>query len=102
MERSKPDALMTWLEWRKKDRAARRPVTAGTAFSVLAALADVPQGAVALSDLQQASGMSFFDFSQALGHLVETGYVTVGGQPGSETAQLTKIGAEVAEAARPA
>ena len=55
---------------------------------------------MALAELQQASGMNFADFSQSIKRLVDTGYLTVGGQPGSETAQLTKLGSQVAELAR--
>ena len=98
-------SFLPYLEGRQKERELRdRPaaVSGGTALSVLAALAEESQGVMALADLQQASGMSFLDFSQAVKRLVETEYLTVSGQPGKETAQLTRLGADVASLARPA
>ena len=103
MERGKADSVLAYMEWRKKERElGSRPASGGTAFSVLASLADAPQGVMALSELQQASGMTFLDFSQAVQRLADTGYLTVNGQPGGETAQITKLGLEVAALARPA
>ena len=55
-----------------------------------------------LAELQEACGMNFLDFSQSLKRLADTGYLTVNGAPGSEAAELTKLGADVAELARPA
>jgi hypothetical protein len=101
----KSDALLYYLEASEKMRKARSgatPAAGGTALSVLTALAADPQGVMALTDLQKASGMGFLEFSEALKRLVGTGYLTVSGQPGSETAQLTKLGVEVADLARPA
>jgi DNA-binding IclR family transcriptional regulator len=101
MERSKAESFTAYLEARQKERAApAAPASGGTSLSLLAALASAPQWAMALAELQQASGMHFADFSQSVKRLVDTGYLTVGGQPGSETAQLTKLGSEVAALAR--
>jgi len=101
MERSKADSFTAYLEARQKERAAPTPPTSsGTSLGLLAALAGAPRGTMALTELQQASGMGFGDFSQSLQRLADTGYLTVSGQPGSETAQLTKLGSDVAELAR--
>jgi hypothetical protein len=105
MESSKATSFIPYLEGSQKERELRdrpAPASGGTAFSVLAALADAQQGVMALGDLQQASGMSFLDFSQALQRLADSGYLTVSGQPGKENAQLTTLGADVAALARPA
>lgn len=104
MERSKAESFIPYLEAKQKsEREARNAPRSGggTAFSVLVALAEGPQGAMALSDLQQASGLSFFEFTESLKRLMGTGYLTVAGEPGRETASLTKLGAEVADLARP-
>ena len=102
MERSKAESFTAYLEARQKERAApAAPASGGTSLGLLAVLAAAPQGAMALAELQQASGMTFGDFSQSIQRLLETGYLTVSGQPGSETAQLTKLGSDVAELARP-
>jgi len=119
MERSKAESFTAYLEARQQERAglnliknpyleARQqqraapaaPASGGTSFSLLAALAGAPQWTMTLAELQQASGMSFGDFSQSLQPLVDTGYLTLSGQPGSETAQLTKLGSQVADLAR--
>jgi DNA-binding IclR family transcriptional regulator len=101
MERSKAESFTAYLEARQQERAApAAPASGGTSFSLLAALAGAPQWTMTLAELQQASGMSFGDFSQSLQPLVDTGYLTLSGQPGSETAQLTKLGSQVADLAR--
>jgi predicted transcriptional regulator len=105
MERSKAESFTAYLE--AKQKSEREPRVApqpggGTALTVLAILALDGQGVMLVSDLQQASGMSFLDFSNALKRLVDTGYLTVKGEPGHESVLLTKLGAEVAELARPA
>ena len=101
MERSKAESFSAYLEARQRDRAApAAPASGGTSLGLLAALAGAPQGAMALAELQQAGGMSFGDFSQSIQRLVGSGYLTLSGQPGSEAAQLTKLGSEVAELAR--
>ena len=105
MERSKAESFTAYLEaGRKSEREARvAPAqSGGNALTLLAALALDGRGVMLLSDLQQASGMSFFQFSEAVKRLVETGYLTVKGDPGSESAVITKLGAEVAELVRPA
>jgi DNA-binding HxlR family transcriptional regulator len=105
MAQSKAESFTAYLEAKQRsERGARvAPQSGGwTALDVLAALALDGQGVMLLSDLHQASGMSFLDFSQALKRLVDTGYVTVKGEPGRESVLLTKLGAEVAELARPA
>jgi hypothetical protein len=101
MERSKAESITAYLEARQKERAApAAPASGGTSLSLLAALAGAPQGTMVLAELQQASGMNFGDFLQAIKRLADTGFLTVSGQFGSETAQLTKLGSEVADLAR--
>jgi DNA-binding IclR family transcriptional regulator len=101
MERSKAESITAYLEARQQQRAApAAPPSSGTSLSLLAALAGAPHETMTLAELQQASGMHFADFSQSIKRLVDTGYLTVGGQPGSEAAQLTKLGSEVADLAR--
>ncbi len=55
-----------------------------------------------LPDLQASSGFSFTDFAEAIKRLEEMGYITLRGAPGSESAQLTELGVDVASLARPA
>jgi DNA-binding IclR family transcriptional regulator len=101
MERSKAESFTAYLEARQKERATPPvPASGGTSLGLLAALAAAPQWSMALAELQQTSGRSFADFSQSIKRLEDTGYLTVGGQPGSETAQLTKLGSQVADLAR--
>jgi|SRR5271157_4072398 len=101
MERSKAESITAYLEARQKERAApAAPASSGTSLSLLAVLAGAPQGAMALAELHQASGMNFGDFYQAVKRLADSGFLTVSGQFGSETAQLTKLGSEVADLAR--
>jgi DNA-binding IclR family transcriptional regulator len=102
MERT---SFIPYLEAKqKRERAERNAprVTGGTAFSVLVALASDPEGVMSLGDLQQASGMSIFEFTESLKRLMASGYLNIDGEPGSETARLTKLGSEVADLARPA
>ncbi len=105
MGQSKAESFTAYLEAKQRSerdsRLAPKPGS-GTALDVLTALALDGQGVMLLSDLHQASGMSFLDFSQALKRLVDTGYATVKGEPGRESVLLTKLGAEVADLARPA
>ena len=97
------NSLIAYLEAKQKEGATPTPTVAGgTAFSVLAALAEEPDGAMALLDLQRAAGMSFLDFSQAVKRLEESGYLILSGEPGQETAHLTKLGKDVASLSRPA
>lgn len=101
MERSKAESFTAYLEARQKERAAPPvPATGGTSFGLLAALASAPQWAMALAELQQASGMNLGDFLQATKRLADTGFLTVSGPFGSETAQLTRLGSEAADLAR--
>jgi hypothetical protein len=101
MERSKAESITAYLEARQQQRAAPdAPASGGTSLGLLAALAAAPQGTMALADLHKASGMNFGDFFQAIKRLADTGFLTVSGQFGSETAQITKLGSEVADLAR--
>jgi hypothetical protein len=101
MERSKAESITAYLEARQKERAAPTPpASGGTSLSLLAALAGAPRGTMALAELQQASGMNLGDFLQATKRLADTGFLTVSGPFGSETAQLTRLGSEAADLAR--
>lgn len=101
MERSKAESFTAYLEAKQKERPAEpaRTSAGGTALSVLAVLGAAPQFTMALVELQRASGMSFLDFSQAIKKLDESGYLKVWGNPGQESAQLTKLGLDVAKLA---
>ena len=102
MERSKAESFTAYLEARQQQRAAPAPqASGGTSLGLLAVLAAAPQQTMALVELQQTSGMALGDFFPSIKRLVDSGFITVSGQFGSETAQLTKLGLEVAELARP-
>jgi hypothetical protein len=75
------------------------PAGGSTPLSILAAFAKTPQLALSLPELQQASGMDFLAFSQAIQRLQEAGYITVSGAPGQERVSLTKLGTDVASLA---
>jgi DNA-binding IclR family transcriptional regulator len=103
MERSKADSFTAYLQEKQRLEKAERPapVAGGTALSLLGALAEASERRMALAELQTASGMTFADFAEALKRLQASGYVTVSGAPGGETAELTRLGEDVAELARP-
>ena len=103
MERSKADSFTAYLQEKQRLEKAERPAPAagGTALSLLGALAEAPERPMALAELHTASGMTFGDFAEALKRLQASGYVTISGAPGGETAELTRLGEDVAELARP-
>jgi hypothetical protein len=104
MGQSGTNSFTTYLRemqrWEKEKQSA--PVAPGTAFSVLALLAENAGVPKPLSDLQAASGMGFTEFAAAIKRLQESGYMTIAGAPASESAQLTELGADVASLVRPA
>ncbi|MCC7175598.1 MAG: hypothetical protein IT159_10410 [Bryobacterales bacterium] len=103
MERSKADSFTAYLE-EKQRREKAKPVekgTGGSALALVAAFVEAPDRSMPLSDLQAASGMTFGDFADAVKQLQASGYLTVSGGPGSETAELTPLGEDVAKLARP-
>ena len=104
MERSKADSFTAYLEEKQRLERARRPAPAagGTALSLLGALIAAPDQRMPLAELQTTSGMTFADFAEAIKRLQASGYLTLGGEPGSETAELTRLGEDVARLARPA
>jgi hypothetical protein len=105
MEQSKADSFTAYLEAKQRSEKAKKsaPATGGTAFSILAVLAgNAGQPMPITPDLQAASGMTFTGFADAIKHLQASGYITLAGDPGSESAQLTEIGSQVASLARPA
>ncbi len=102
MERT---SFIPFLQAKQKREQAERnapQATGGTAFSVLSVLAADPHGTMAINDLRQASGMGIFEFAESLKRLAASGYLTIDGEPGTETATLTRLGSEVADLARPA
>ena len=98
---SKADSFSAYLEAKQKSTEAPKPAGAagGTALSLLAALSKAPQMAMGISELQQASGMSFLEFSQALKRLQDSGYCKISGEAGQEQAALTRLGMDVASLA---
>ena len=103
MEYSTADSFSAYLAAKQKERpASATPIAGGTAFSLLVVLAEEPQQAIPLTDLQKAGGMSFLDFSQSIERLVKSGYLITSGEPGGEIARLTRLGSDVASLARSA
>jgi len=94
-------AYLEAKHWERAKKAAPA-VGGGTALSILAVLAGNGGQPKPLPDLQAASDMSFSAFAEAIKRLQEMGYLTLIGPPGSEAAELTKLGVEVAALAQPA
>jgi DNA-binding IclR family transcriptional regulator len=104
MERSKADSFTAYLQEKQRLDRAKQPVaqtTGGTALSVLGALAAAAAERMTLVELQAASGMTFGDFAEAIKRLQASGYLTVSGGAGSETAELTRLGEDVAKLSDP-
>ncbi|MGA2592917.1 MAG: hypothetical protein ABSH32_23635 [Bryobacteraceae bacterium] len=102
MAQSKAESFTAYLEAKQRwDRAKKAAPTVGggTALSILAVLAGNAGQPMPLTDLQAASDMSFSSFAEAIKRLQDSGYLTLVGTPGAESAQLTKLGAEVASLA---
>ena len=99
MERSKAESFTVYLKEKQRLERATAPATGGTAMSILAALAGGSH--MALTELQSASGMSFADFAEAIQRLQNSGYLILSGDPGREVAELTRLGEDVAQLARP-
>jgi hypothetical protein len=104
MEQSKAESFTAYLQAKlsRQKTEETAPVAGGTAFSVLAVLARNAGLPMVLPDLQAASGMSFTGFAEAIKKLEDSGYITLTGAPGSESAELTALGSDVAALARPA
>ncbi|HUE24097.1 MAG TPA: hypothetical protein VMQ86_20625 [Bryobacteraceae bacterium] len=104
MGQSGTNSFTTYLEEKQRWEKAKRvtPAAAGTVFSVLSVLGASAGACMPLPDLQASSGFSFTDFAEAIKRLEEMGYITLRGAPGSESAQLTELGVDVASLARPA
>ena len=104
MAQSNSDALTTYLEAkvrRQKERQTQ-PVTGGTPLSILGIIAASGGNSMPLADLQASSGMNFTSFAESIKRLRDSDYIVISGAPGSESAELTKLGNEVAALARPA
>ncbi|HXM45229.1 MAG TPA: hypothetical protein VN924_28580 [Bryobacteraceae bacterium] len=103
MAQSKAESFTAYLEAKQRSKREQQsqPVNGGTALSVLAALAESTRNSMALSELQATSGMNFTSFAEAIKRLGDLGYIAVAGAPGSESAELTKLGKDVAAIAQP-
>jgi len=101
---SKADSFTAYLEAKQRAERAKKsaPAAGGTALSILAVLAGNAGQSMPLPDLQAASGMSFTSFAEAIKRLRDSDYIALVGAPGAESAQLTKLGTEVASLAEPA
>lgn len=100
MAQSKADSFTAYLE--AKQRAKKSATAGGTALSILSVLAGNAGQPMSLTDLQAGSGMNFTSFAEAIKRLRDSDYITLTGAPGSESAELTKMGTEVASLAQPA
>lgn len=103
MGRSPAESFIPYLQYKQQLERAKQPasVAGGTPFSVVAVLGDAPGRAMPLTALQAASGMVFEDFAAAIKYLQSSGYLTISGDPGKEMAELTALGSDVAQLARP-
>jgi hypothetical protein len=104
MDSSKLTSFIPYLEAKQKARETRSADApkGGTAFSILPALAAAPNGVMKLSELQSAIGMNFLEFADAVKQLIGLDYLTLTGNPGGESAQISAQGAKVADLARSA
>lgn len=102
MERSKADSFTAFLKEKQRLKSMRQPQQQGaTSLTLLRVLSDAPQCQMLVQELQVASGMSFTGFAEALKALQESGYLTLSGPPGGESAVLTQLGDVVLGLARP-
>jgi hypothetical protein len=103
MQPSRADSFTAYLEEKQRLESSRSapPVTGGTVLTLLTVLASAPGKVMPVADLQSASGMGFSDFSASLKRLQDSGYLQISGEPGKDTVALSKLGADVAELARP-
>ncbi|HUE02104.1 MAG TPA: hypothetical protein VMR62_21220 [Bryobacteraceae bacterium] len=100
MAHSGMNTFTTYLEEKHRwETQKQSPVAGGTAFSILAAVAE-SGGRSSLTDAQAASGMSFTNFAEAVKRLQDLGYIIIEGVPGSEAVQLTQLGSDVASLTR--
>jgi hypothetical protein len=114
MAKSKASSFTAYIEakqrWERRNQAI--PVAGWTALSILVVLAGNAEQPMPLPDLQATSDLSFFIFAKAIKRaavdrraapaLLDSDCIVLAGVPGSESAQLTTLGAEVALLARPA
>jgi hypothetical protein len=100
MAQSKAESFTAYLEAKQRWERQKHTPGGGTAFSILTALADSAEHPMLWPALQAAVGMSFATFAGAVKRLLESGYITLTGAPGSEVARLTVLGADVADLAR--
>lgn len=103
MAQSNANSFTTYLEEKQRRERGRRAtqLAEGTPLSILLVPAENAGQPMLLPDLQAARDMSFFIFARAIKRLLDSDYIVLFGAPGSESAQLTKLGAEVALLALP-
>ncbi|MGA2072903.1 MAG: hypothetical protein ABSH52_05300 [Terriglobia bacterium] len=100
MERARPDSFTAYLEAKQRLQPSEPNAAGASPLSLLFKLAET--GQMALADLQTASGMPFGAFAAAVKDLANSGYLTVSGEPGHETASLTPLGENISRLAQPA
>lgn len=96
---SKADSFSAFLEAKQRSKASA-PQSGGTALALLNTLANADQQQMAVQELMSASSMTVTDFADALKTLKESGYLTLSGAPGAETAKLTGLGQDVTRLSR--
>ncbi|MFN0104318.1 MAG: hypothetical protein ACKV2U_19805 [Bryobacteraceae bacterium] len=102
MEPSKADSFTAFLQEKQRLKAMRQtPQPGASPLTLLQVLADAPGRQMPVQEVQAAAGMSFIGFAEALNGLKESGYLTLIGPPGGESAVLTALGADVARLSRP-
>jgi len=103
MQPSRADSFTACLEEKQRLESSRSalPVAGGTALTLLTVLAGAPGKVMPVATLQSASGMGFSDFSASLKRLQDSGYLQISGEPGKEIVEISKLGVDVAELARP-
>jgi predicted transcriptional regulator len=94
MQQSKADSFSAFLEAKQRNKSSA-PTSTGTSLALLNALANADQQQMQVTELMSASGMSIMDFGDALKSLKESGYLTLSGAPGAETAKLTTLGEDI-------
>ena len=99
MQQSKADSFSAFLEAKQRSKSSAPP-SGGTALALLNTLANADQQQMAVKDMMAASGMVLTDFADALKSLKESGYLTLSGAPGAETAKLTTLGQDVTRLSR--
>jgi DNA-binding IclR family transcriptional regulator len=99
MQPSKADSFSAFLEAKQRSKSSAAP-SVGTALGLLNTLANADQQQMAVNDMMAGSGMALTDFADALKTLKDSGYLTLSGTAGAETAKLTGLGQDVTRLSR--